>query len=95
MRDAEGEMRDAERLDELAALHIGGGVYACRKRGLAPVAATCDTQEAVGIGYGLLERVAELEAAIREVLADEETGTGWGPDVTMVARLQAALEGTR
>ncbi len=39
-----------------------------------------------------IRRVDRLEAAIRQVLGDEETGTGWGPDVTMVAVLQAALE---
>ena len=85
-------MSDSERLDELASLHIGRGIYACRKCGVAPVAATCDTQEAIGIGFRLIERVAELEAVIREVLADEETGTGWGPDITMALRLKEVLE---
>ena len=38
------------------------------------------------------ERVKELEGAIKEVLADEESGKGWGPDVTMVGVLKEALK---
>lgn len=39
-------------------------------------------------------RIEELEGAIRFVLDDEESGH-WGPDVTMVAVLRAALAGRR
>lgn len=38
------------------------------------------------------ERIARLEGAIEQVLADEESQDGgWGPDVTMVAVLKEAL----
>lgn len=40
----------------------------------------------------LRARIAALEAAIRKVLDDEETGTGWGPDVTTAKYLREAME---
>lgn len=40
----------------------------------------------------LRKRLEAAEKAIRQVLADEETGK-WGPDVTMVAVLRSALAG--
>ena len=36
--------------------------------------------------------VSDLESAIKQALDDEESGNGWGPDVTVCAYLQAALE---
>ena len=39
----------------------------------------------------LAGRIAELESAIKKVLADEESGKGWGPDVTTVKYLESAL----
>jgi len=51
-------------------------------------------ETALDIAVDADARVAELEAAIRAVLADEESGAGgWGPDVTMVNRLRDALGG--
>lgn len=39
-----------------------------------------------------LARASQMEAAIKTVLADEESGAGgWGPDVTMVALLREAV----
>ena len=52
----------------------------------------CDTVIVLADRDRRVARVAELEAAIREVLADEETGTGWGPDITMALRLKEVLE---
>lgn len=47
------------------------------------------------------QKLGMLRAAVREVLDDEESqhpardgGRGWGPDVTMVAVLAAAMEAT-
>ena len=85
-------MSDLERLNELRALHYGDGIYACEKCRTPLTAGGCDTQYALRAGFGLLYRVAELEAVIREVLADEETGEGgWGPDITMALRLKEVL----
>jgi len=36
-------------------------------------------------------RVRKLEEVITKVLNDEESGTGWGPDVTVCAWLRDAL----
>ncbi len=41
----------------------------------------------------LHKRIFTLEAAISRVLADSESGKGWGPDVTMVGVLRDALNG--
>ena len=41
------------------------------------------------------ERIALLRAAIKTVLDDNETGAGgWGPDVTMAAVLEEAMDAT-
>jgi glycyl-tRNA synthetase alpha subunit len=40
-----------------------------------------------------LARIVELETAIKRALDDEESGTGWGPDVTVCAYLRDALAG--
>lgn len=39
----------------------------------------------------LSHEVARLRAAIQRALDDEESGTGWGPDVTACAYLREAL----
>lgn len=38
--------------------------------------------------------VKRLRAAIERALADEESGTGWGPDVTVCGYLREALSAT-
>ena len=38
-------------------------------------------------------RVQRLTEAIQKVLDDEESGEGWGPDVTTVAYLREAIDG--
>jgi len=38
-------------------------------------------------------QIMGLREAIQKVLADEESGEGWGPDVTVCAYLRKALEG--
>ena len=41
----------------------------------------------------LIDEIDRLKSAIAKVLADEESGKGWGPDVTTVRFLKSALEG--
>ena len=36
-------------------------------------------------------RCVQMDAAIRRALADSESGTGWGPDVTVCGYLREAL----
>jgi hypothetical protein len=38
------------------------------------------------------EKTETLAKAIEEVLADEESGEGWGPDVTTVGKLKTAMQ---
>lgn len=43
---------------------------------------------------GLIAEIRRLRAVIQEVIDDDESredGTGWGPDVTMLLKLKAAL----
>lgn len=40
------------------------------------------------------EKLLRLRAAVQQVLDDEESGDGWGPDITMVTVLQEAMEAT-
>ena len=43
-----------------------------------------------------LQRVnKKLVAAIESALADNESGEGWGPDVTVCGRLRAALDAAK
>lgn len=39
------------------------------------------------------ERIEKLENAIQRALNDEESGNGWGPDVTVCTYLKEALRG--
>lgn len=38
------------------------------------------------------DKLALLRAAVQRVLDDEESGDGWGPDVTMVTVLREAMD---
>ncbi len=56
-----------------------------------------DLTELRNAGYrasaNLHKRIFATEDVIRRVLDDEESGKGWGPDVTTCGVLRAALEG--
>lgn len=53
------------------------------------------TRDCAEVLASVLAREATLRAAVQEVLDDEESGPGgWGPDVTTVFTLKAAMEAT-
>ena len=47
--------------------------------------------EYVRMAQQLEAEIGRLRASIKRALADSESGTGWGPDVTVCAYLREAL----
>lgn len=44
-------------------------------------------------GCTMYKRIVQLETCIKSVLADSESGTHWGPDITVCEKLRTILEG--